>query len=54
MRIYAYMNIYTAEFYTKAEKELADIYPLQILKDKENNAMKNLGIRLTCEPKFDN
>ena len=31
-----------------------DAHSSYIVTTEENNVMKNLGIRLTCEPKFDN
>lgn len=43
----------------KAMEQLGKLNKLEahssyILTSEENNVMKNLGIRLTCEPKFDN
>ena len=43
----------------KAMEELENLKGLEahssyIVTSEENNVMKNLGIRLTCEPKFDN
>ena len=43
----------------KAMEQLGKLTGLEahssyIITSEENNVMKNLGIRLTCEPKFDN